>query len=310
MIKVTNEIKDIKDIKEIKKNSDNPWHLALGRLFKNKVSVLAGFLLVTIILFTIFGPLLSPHKMNAINVVLRYKPPSLSNLLGTDRLGQDMMTRIMLGGRISLALAALSAIVTILFGTLVGALSGYYGKWVDKLLMRVTEFVYVLPLLPMIIAFSAIFAFKYSDLTRMVVTMVIYGLLSFPTLARMVRGEILLLKETEFMKAAELLGISKKSQIYKHLLPNIIGVVVASSTTIIANAILLELTLSFVGMGFPPPTPTWGNLIPNIRGDNMVTSGYYWMWFYPVSFISLTIISINLLGEGLRDALDPKGEGR
>lgn len=292
------------------KNESGPWRLALGRIRKNKISVISGFLLLAIILFTIFGPMLSPHKMNAINVVLRYKPPSLSNPLGTDMLGQDMMTRIMLGGRISLTLASLSAIVTILTGTLIGALSGYYGKWVDKLLMRLTEFIYVLPLLPMIIAFSAIFAFSYSDMFRMVVTMVIYGLLSFPSLARMVRGEILSLKETEFMKAAELLGISKTSQIYKHLIPNIIGVVVASSTTIIANAILLELTLSFVGMGFPPPTPTWGNLIPNIRGDNMVTSGYYWMWFYPVSFISLTIICINLLGEGLRDALDPKGEGK
>lgn len=296
----------------IKKNKekDKLWRLSLGRLGKNRLSVFAGFILLCIVLFTIFGPIFSPHKMSAINVVLRYKPPTLANPFGTDMLGQDMMTRIMLGGRISLTLASISAIVTILSGTLIGALSGYYGKWVDKLLMRFTEFIYVLPLLPMIIAFSAIFAFKYSDMTRMVVTMVIYGLLSFPTLARMVRGEILLLKETEFMKAAELLGISKISQIYKHLLPNIIGVVVASSTTIIANAILLELTLSFVGMGFPPPTPTWGNLIPNIRGDNMVTSGYYWMWFYPVTFISLTIISINLLGEGLRDALDPKGEGR
>ena len=292
------------------KNEPGPWRLALGRLRKNKLSVFSGFILLAIILFTIFGPMLSPHKMNAINVVLRYKPPSLSNPLGTDMLGQDMMTRIMLGGRISLTLASLSAIVTILTGTFIGALSGYYRKWVDKLLMRFTEFIYVLPLLPMIIAFSAIFAFNYSDMFRMVVTMVIYGFLSFPSLARMVRGEIMSLKETEFMKAAELLGISKTSQIYKHLIPNLIGVVVASSTTIIANAILLELTLSFVGMGFPPPTPTWGNLIPNIRGDNMVTSGYYWMWFYPVSFISLTIISINLLGEGLRDALDPKGEGK
>ncbi len=294
----------------IKKNKDKLWRLSLGRLGKNKISVFAGFILLCIVLFTIFGPIFSPHKMSAINVVLRYKPPTLANPFGTDMLGQDMMTRIMLGGRISLTLASISAIVTIFSGTLIGGLSGYYGKWVDKLLMRFTEFVYVLPLLPMIIAFSAIFAFKYSDITRMIVTMVIYGFLSFPTLARMVRGEILLLKETEFMKAAELLGISKRSQLYKHLFPNIIGVVVASSTTIIANAILLELTLSFVGMGFPPPTPTWGNLIPNIRGDNMVTSGYYWMWFYPVTFISLTIISINLLGEGLRDALDPKGEGR
>ena len=292
------------------KKTDNPWRLAFKRLKKNRLSIFGGFVLILILLFTYLGPYISPHKMNEINVVMRYKPPTLIHPFGTDMLGQDMMTRIMLGGRISIALATLSAIVTVIFGTIIGAISGYFGKWVDQLLMRFTEFVHILPLLPMIIAFSAVFAFKYSDFTRMLITMIIFGFLSFPTLARLIRGEILSLKELEFVKAAELLGISKASQIFKHILPNVIGVILAASTSIIANAILLELTLSFVGMGFQPPTPTWGNLIPNIRGDNHVTSGSYWMWFYPVSFISLTIISINLLGEGLRDALDPKGEGK
>jgi len=292
------------------KNNLSPWQLALKRLKKNKLSLFGGSVLILILLFTFIGPYFSPHKMNEINVVMRYKPPSLAHPFGTDMLGHDMMTRIMLGGQISIAIAFISAIVTLIFGTLIGAISGYYGKWVDQLLMRFTEFVHILPLLPMIIAFSVVFAFRYSDFTRMVFTMIIFGFLSFPTLARLIRGEFLTLKELEFVKAAELLGISKRSQIFKHILPNVIGVIIASSTSIIANAILLELTLSFVGMGFQPPTPTWGNLIPNIRGDNLVTSGSYWMWFYPVSFISLTIISINLLGEGLRDALDPKGEGK
>lgn len=292
------------------KKTDNPWRLAFKRLKKNRMSIIGGSVLILILLFTYLGPYISPHKMNEINVVMRFKPPTLIHPFGTDMLGQDMMTRIMLGGRISIALATLSAIVTVIFGTIIGAISGYFGKWVDQLLMRFTEFVHILPLLPMIIAFSAVFAFKYSDFTRMLITMIIFGFLSFPTLARLIRGEILSLKELEFVKAAELLGISKASQIFKHILPNVIGVILAASTSIIANAILLELTLSFVGMGFQPPTPTWGNLIPNIRGDNHVTSGSYWMWFYPVSFISLTIISINLLGEGLRDALDPKGEGK
>ncbi len=292
------------------KENDSPWTLAKRRLIKNRISVIGGILLVSILLFTYFGPLFSPYLEDNINVVMRFKAPSFSHPFGTDRLGHDMMTQIMKGGQVSLALATLSALVTLFFGTIIGAFSGYYGKWIDQVLMRFTEFVYVLPLLPMIIAFTAIFAFGLPPIVRMIGTMVIFGFLSFPPLARLIRGEILLLKESEFIKATELLGISKFSQIFKHLLPNVVGIIVASSTTIIANAILLELTLSFVGMGFPPPTPTWGNLIPNIRGDSMVSSGYYWMWFYPVSFISLTIISINLLGEGLRDALDPKSEGR
>lgn len=293
-----------------KYNRDNPWFLAFNRFKKNKIAIVGGIILFAIILFTYFGPYFSPYDLSKIDITLRYKPPTIVNPFGTDMLGKDVMTQVMLGGRISLALAALSATVTMITGTIIGSLAGYYGKWIDSFLMRFTEFVHVLPLLPMIIAFTAVFAFNLSPLTRMIFTMIIYGFLSFPTLARLVRGEILSLKETEFMKATALLGLSKASQIYKHLLPNLIGVIVPSAAQIIANAILLELTLSFIGMGFPPPTPTWGNLIPNIRGNNVVTSGYTWLWLYPVSFISLTIISINLMGEGLREALDPKSEGR
>lgn len=291
-------------------NRDNPRMLAFSRFTKNRIAIVGGLILTLIVLFTFLGPYLSPHDISQIDVKLRYKPPTRSNPFGTDMLGKDVMTQVMIGGRISLALAALSASVTIVTGTLVGSIAGYYGKWVDNLLMRFTEFVHVLPLLPMIIAFTAVFAFNMPPLNRMLLTMIVYGLLNFPTLARLVRGEILSLKETEFIKATALLGLSRASQIFRHLIPNLMGVIVASAAQIIANAILLELTLSFIGMGFPPPTPTWGNLIPNIRGNNVVTSGYTWLWFYPVSFISLTIISINLMGEGLREALDPRGEGR
>ena len=293
-----------------KKNSEGPWKLAFRRLLKNKIAILGGIILIFILIFTYIGPYLSPHDINKIDVSLRYHEPNASHPLGTDMLGQDMMTRLMRGGQLSIALSALSAAVTIFIGTIVGSVAGYYGKWVDRLLMRIAEFIYILPLLPMIIAFSAAFAFRYPDIIRMTFTMIIYGILNFPVLARLIRGEVLSLKQCEYIKAADLLGISKRAQIFRHILPNIIGVIIASSASIIANAILLELTLSFVGMGFQPPTPTWGNLIPNIRGDNMVSTGNYWLWFYPVSFISITIISINLLGEGLRDALDPKGEGR
>lgn len=308
--KNTNNNMANKNQKQIKNQSEGPWKLAFKRLAKNKIAVIGGIVLLFIVAFTYIGPFLSPHEINTIDVKLRFSEPSFSHPFGTDMLGQDLMTRLMLGGQISIALSALSAVVTIVLGTIIGAVAGYYGGKTDRFLMRIAEFIYILPLLPMIIAFSAAFAFRYSDIVRMTYTMIIFGILSFPALARMVRGEVLSLREAEYIKAANILGISKRAQIFKHIIPNLIGVIIASSASIIANAILLELTLSFVGMGFQPPTPTWGNLIPNIRGDNMVSTGNYWLWFYPVSFISITIISINLLGEGLRDALDPKGEGR
>lgn len=290
--------------------TESPWKQSFRRFYKNKLAILGGIILLFILAFTYIGPYFSPYPNDVIDVVLRYKKPSLNHPFGTDRLGFDMMTKIMEGGRISLALATLSATVTIIFGTLVGAFAGYYGKWIDRLLMRLSEFIYVLPLLPMIIAFTAVFAFNVPPMKRMLLTMILYGFLSFPKLARMIRGEILSIKELEYIKATEILGLKTRSRVFRHLLPNTIGVIVASTTGIIANAILLELTLSFVGMGFPAGIATWGNLIPNIRGESLVTTGYYWMWFYPVTFISLTIISINLLGEGLRDALDPKGGGQ
>ncbi|MBM7560692.1 ABC transporter permease [Fusibacter tunisiensis] len=291
-----------------KQNSMGPWVMALKRFKKNKIALIGAFFLLVVILATLLVPVFSPHPLTDINVVMRYKAPQISHPFGTDQFGQDLFTRVMYGGRLSLILSAFSAVITITIGTLIGALSGYFGGWLDQLLMRLTELVHVLPLIPVLIAFTAIFNMGLPPLERMIVTMGIYGFLNFPSLARLVRGQIMVHKKSEFMNAADLLGLSKTSKIFRHLMPNIFGVIIASSAGIIANALLIELMLSFVGLGFPPPTPTWGNLIPNIRSSGI--SAYYWMWFFPVTLISLTVISINLMGEGLRLALDPKEEGR
>jgi peptide/nickel transport system permease protein len=295
-----------------KKTSDTlgPWRLAFIRFKKSPIAIIGALLLLIIVLATIFGPMFSPYPLQYFSVVDRYQSPTFSHPFGTDRYGQDMFIRVLYGGRITLVMAMYSASITIFVGTIIGTISGYNGKWIDKLLMRFTEFVHVMPLLPILISFTAVFAFKLQPLQRMFVVMGLYGFLNFPGLARIIRGQIIVHKNTEFMSAADLLGIGKMSKIFKHLLPNVFGVVIASSATIIANAILIELMLSFVGMGFPETVPTWGNLIPNIRGANMVNNSYYWMWFFPVTLISLTVISINLMGEGLRSALDPKEEGR
>lgn len=285
-----------------------PWQMAFQRFRKNKIAIAGALFLIIVILMTIIIPAISPYPLTDINVVMRYKKPSVLHPFGTDQYGQDMMTRVMFGGRLSLVLAFFSAFITILTGTLIGSVSGYIGGWIDHALMRFTEMIHVLPLIPVLIAFSAIFTRGLDPMDRMITTMGIYGLLSYPSLARLVRGQILLHKKNEFMNAAELLGLSKSSKIFKHLLPNVFGIIIASSAGIIANALLIEVMLSFVGLGFPAPTPTWGNLIPNIRSAGI--SAYYWMWFFPVTLISLTVISINLMGEGLRLALDPKEEGR
>lgn len=292
------------------KNYDalGPWQMAFQRFRKNKIAIAGALFLIIVILMTIIIPAISPYPLTDINVVMRYKKPSVLHPFGTDQYGQDMMTRVMFGGRLSLVLAFFSAFITILTGTLIGSVSGYIGGWIDHALMRFTEMIHVLPLIPVLIAFSAIFTRGLDPMDRMITTMGIYGLLSYPSLARLVRGQILVHKKNEFMNAAELLGLSKSSKIFKHLLPNVFGIIIASSAGIIANALLIEVMLSFVGLGFPAPTPTWGNLIPNIRSAGI--SAYYWMWFFPVTLISLTVISINLMGEGLRLALDPKEEGR
>ncbi len=290
--------------------SIGPWKMAFQRFKKNKSALLGAIVLILIILFTYVGPHVFHIDLDTMDITRRLQEPSRNHWFGTDRHGRDVFSRIIVGGRITLALAALSSTVTLLTGTLIGLLAGYFGKWVDHLLMRFTEFVQVMPIIPMMIAFTAVFAFDVSTEMRMVYTMLLYGFLNFPTTARMVRGQVLMYKDAEFMVAADLLGISRFTRLFKHLLPNIFGIIVASATSITANAIIVEITFSFIGLGFPSRTPTWGNMVPNIRGTNIVTQGYHWLWVYSISLISLTIISVNLLGEGLRDALDPKGEGR
>lgn len=292
--------------KRLKPIAQGPWRVAAQRFIKNRLSIFGAILLLFIVIFIYFGPMFSPFQMNHIDITKRFQPPDRIHWFGTDMLGQDLMLRVMLGGRLSFAMALMSASVTLTIGTIVGLIAGYRGKFVDFLLMRFTDYVSVLPLLPLLIAFSVIFGFQFPPTIRLTATMIIFGFLNFPTLAKVVRGQVLFLKEEEFMQAATILGITHTSKIFRHLLPNVFGLVIAASAGILANAILLELTLSFVDLGFPPPIPSWGNLIPNIRGANNISGSDYWIWLYPISFISLTIISMNLLGEGLRDALDPK----
>jgi len=282
-----------------------PWRLAWDRFRKNKVAVAGAVIFLLILLFVTIGPMFSQFEISQFDLAEKNLSPSSKHLLGTDEQGRDILLRLMVGGRISLRVGVMAAGVTIVLGSIVGGVAGFYGGWVDNLLMRFAEIVYSIPFTPTVISISAALMFRVSSENKMYLVMFLIGILSWPSLARIVRGQILSLREQEFMLATQALGISDYSRIAKHLLPNTLAYIIVSATLGMAGAILTEAGLSFLGLGVTPPTPTWGNMVERARNARVFRQ-YQWMWIPPGVMIMLTVVSINLLGEGLRDAFDPK----
>lgn len=281
-----------------------PGKVAWERFGKNKLSMIGAILLIIIILLCILVPIISPYKLNDFSLADQKMPPSSKHWLGTDEQGRDVFTRVFLGGRMSLIVGFVAAIVTVVLGCLVGGVAGFYGGKIDYYLMRFAEIISSLPFTPIVITISASLMWVDSKY-KMIIVMVLIGILSWPGLARMVRGQILSLREQEFMQAAEALGISDKNKIFKHLLPNTLAYIIVNATLGIASAILTEAGLSYLGLGVTPPTPTWGNMVERARTTYVFTD-LPWIWLPPGILMILTVVSINLLGEGLRDAFDPK----
>lgn len=295
------------DLNNIKKQSMaiSPWRIAWDRFRKNKIAVAGAVLFAIIVLAVIFVPVISPYQLSEFQLEARNQAPSARHWLGTDEQGRDVLLRIFLGGRISIMVGLLAAGVTVILGTSIGGIAGYYGGTVDNILMRIAEIVYSIPFTPTVISISAAFMFSNIKIDKIYVVMMLIGILSWPSLARIVRGQILSLREQEFMQATEALGISSFSRIFRHLLPNTLAFIIVSATLSMAGAILVEAGLSFLGLGVTPPTPTWGNMVERARNFRVFTN-FHWMWIPPGVMIMLTVVSINLLGEGLRDAFDPK----
>ena len=291
---------------ESKEMAVGPWQLAWGRFKKNKVAIAGAILFIIIVLFVTIYPLVSPYQMSEFSLDNKSLSPSSEHLLGTDEQGRDVLLRIALGGRVSILVGLLAASVTVILGSVVGGISGYYGGWVDNFLMRFAEIVYSIPFYPTVISISAALMFRSTSTNKILIVMFLIGILSWPGLARIVRGQILSLREQEFMLATEALGLSDASRIIRHLIPNVLPYIIVNATLSMAGAILTEASLSFIGLGVAPPTPTWGNMVERARNTRVFNS-YHWMWIPPGMMIMLTVVSINLLGEGLRDALDPKG---
>ncbi|MCA0386833.1 MAG: ABC transporter permease [Firmicutes bacterium] len=291
--------------KQTKKKAIGPWMIAWHRFRKNRVAVVGASLFIIIVLSVIFVPVISPYEISEFNLADKEKAPSAQHWLGTDEQGRDVLLRLFMGGRISILVGLMAASVSVVLGSMVGGIAGYYGGRVDDILMRIAEIIYSIPFTPTVISISAALMWRVSSESKMYFVMLLIGILSWPGLARLVRGQILSLREQEFMQATEILGISDRSKIVRHLLPNTLAFIIVSATLGMAGAILTEAGLSFLGLGVTPPTPTWGNMVERARNTN-VFRNMQWLWIPPGVMIMLTVVSINLLGEGLRDAFDPK----
>ena len=235
-----------------------------------------------------------------------YASPSKAHWLGTDRNGMDMMTRLMYGGRISLIIGFIVVFIEGVLGMFFGGISGYFGGWVDGLIMRIVDILYCIPSLPVIIILGAAMdAANLPSLTRIIYLMLILGFLGWPSVARMVRGQILSLREQEFMTATEACGIAVPRRIFKHLIPNVIPQLIVIMTMGLGSTIITEATLSFLGLGVRFPFASWGNIISDVN-DTYVLTNYWFIWIPAGLLLLVTVLAFNIVGDGLRDAFDPK----
>ena len=286
----------------------SPWSEAWRRFRKHKLAVVSAVLLGLLILAVLFGPLVWRVPINEIDFSVILQGPSLAHPLGTDDLGQDLLARMLYGGRISLAVGFTAMLVAVSVGILIGAIAGLAGGKTDAALMWLTDLFLSLPQLPLLLLI--IFLFRDSlkaivgpELGVFILIVIIIGLFNWMQVARLVRAQFFSLREKEFVEAARALGASRFRLAVRHILPNSLGPVIVAATIDVAAAIIAESTLSFLGLGFPPDIPTWGRLLYDARDH--LDFAPHWALF-PGLAIFLTVLTINFVGDGLRDALDPR----
>jgi ABC-type dipeptide/oligopeptide/nickel transport system permease subunit len=274
------------------------------RLAQNRMVVLGGIGFLSMVLAVGLAVILSPHDPLAQDLSVRLLPPfwaengSLTYPLGTDALGRDILSRLLFGGQISLILGTMGVLVAAMFGILVGLVAGYYGKWIDDLLMRVADVQLAFPVLIVAIAMVAVIG------RSMVALVLVLGISQWVVYARTIRASVLSLKQQEFAEASIALGAGDFRVIFSHILPNAFAPIIVIATVQLAQLIILESGLSFFGLGTQPPTPSWGGMLA--EGREYMIYGAWWVATLPGLAISITVLSINLLGDGLRDVLDPQ----
>lgn len=273
------------------------WKDAWLRLRKNHLALASFWVLVFMVIFCFIGPLLSPYDYRSNNLEETLLTPVTAHPFGTDDLGRDQLTRVMVGGRVSLGVGIIATTVSLLIGVTYGATAAYVGGKVDAAMMRLVDVLYALPFTIFVILLMTLFE------RSIVLLFVVIGAVEWLTMARIVRGQVLTIKQQEFVEAAVSLGYSTRRIILRHIIPNVLGVVVVYATLTVPAVMLLESFLSFLGLGVQPPMPSWGSLI-KLGADNIQL--YPHLLIIPALFFSLTLFSLNFLGDGLRDALDPK----
>lgn len=284
-----------KKIQKVKKNSE--FVRVLKQLSYNKLAVAGMLIFLLEVLAVILAPILTPYDYNALDVVAMGQGPSLQHLFGTDELGRDIFTRILYGGRYSISMGVLAMIVSLIGGMVIGAVAGYFGGWVDNLMMRFLDIIQSLPGMLLIIVLSAVLGAGYFN------TILALGINGMPGTARLLRGQMLKLRGSEYIEAAQSINCSKARIIIRHLIPNSLSPLIVDASMGIANSITMASALSFIGLGVQPPAPEWGAMLSNSR---QYIRNYPHMVIFPGLAIAVTVLALNLLGDGLRDALDPK----
>jgi peptide/nickel transport system permease protein len=266
-------------------------------LMRNKLAVIGGILVLLVFVLSIFAPWIAPHDPSEIHIKSILIGPSWTHPLGTDELGRDVLSRMLWGGRISLEVGFVAVGIATILGIILGAIAGYYGGWIDGVIMRAVDIMLSIPTIFLVLAVIAILEPSIINI------MAVIGLTSWMEPARLIRAEFISLKEREFVVAAHAIGATDGRIIMKHILPNGLSPILVSATLGIGGAILIESALSFLGLGVQPPTPSWGSLLSSGK-DNIEIA--WWLSAFPGLAILVTVLGYNLLGEGIRDALDPR----
>ena len=269
----------------------------LHSLTRNKLAVIGGILVMLVFILSIVAPLVAPYNPVTIDIKNILVGPSLSHILGTDELGRDVLSRMLWGGIISLEVGFVAIGIATILGVILGSIAGYYGGWIDSIIMRGVDIMLSIPTIFLVLAVIAILEPSIINI------MIVIGLTSWMEPARLIRAEFISLKEREFVIAAHAMGATDTRIIMKHVLPNGLSPILVSATMGIGGAILIESALSFLGLGVQPPTPSWGSLLSSGK-DNIEIA--WWLSAFPGLAILVTVLGYNLLGEGIRDALDPR----
>jgi peptide/nickel transport system permease protein len=264
---------------------------------RNRIAVIGLFLIAMLGLLALLAPMVAPYNPIEQHIIDRLQPPSAEYLLGTDELGRDLFSRLLYGARISLVIGFVAQSVSLTIGIVLGLLSGWYGGWIDDVIMRITDIFFTIPGLMFLIVWVTIF--EPGPLSIFLAL----GLIGWPGLARVMRGQVLSIKQLEYVISAQALGASTRHILFRHILPNAIAPMIVLAALGVAGAILSEATLSFLGLGIQIPNPSWGTMVQ--LGKNYLPTGQWWLAVIPGLVIMITVLGFNFLGDGLRDALDP-----